>query len=293
MATRTNAGLDGDVQPSVRNDRILSVTRWVGRILVPALVVAALILYWFPDRTTELFAWTIRPTMTPILMGAGYGTGAYFFYRVATGDQWHRVAPVFPGIAVFTWFMALATVLHWENFNHDHVTFAIWVFLYAVAPVLVPAVWFVNRRTDPRRSVDAGARTPRAVLWISGVSGAVITVTSVLLFALPDLLITNWPWDVSPLTARILLGWFALFGVANLAVAFDSRWTAARILVQTQVIGFGLLLVGAARAWGDLDTSNPLTWGFLGGFALYVAALVALYYFMETRPVGENVSDAE
>ncbi len=281
--TRMARPFGGSHTRSVRDDRILPITRWVGRLLVPALVVAFVILYGFPDRTTELFAWTIRPNMTPILMGAGYGTGAYFFYRVATIDSWHRVAAVFPGIAVFTWFMGIATALHWANFNHSHVTFAIWAFLYAAAPLLVPAIWFFNRRTDPGEPDGTELRTPRAVLWASGASGVVITAIATVFFVFPELLMSHWPWSVSPLTARILLGWFALYGVVNLAIAFDPRWSAARILVQTQVIGFGLVLVGAVRAWSDFDASNPLTWGFVGGFALYLVALIALYYYMETR----------
>ena len=266
----------------IRDDRVLPATRWVGLLLVPALLVAAIILYGLPDRTTELFAWTIRPDMTPILMGAGYGTGAYFFYRVATLDSWHRVALVFPGIAVFTWFIAAATVVHWENFNHSHVTFAIWVFLYAAAPILVPVLWFFNRRTDPHEPTGT-VYTPDVVRWASGASGLAITATAFVLFFVPDVLMNYWPWTVSPLTSRILLGWFALFGVVNLAIALDARWSAVRLPVQTQLLGFGLLLLGAVRAWTDFDTTNPVTWAFVGGFVLYLTALSALYVTMERR----------
>jgi hypothetical protein len=110
-----------------------------------------------------------------------------------------------------------------------------------------------------------------------------MTAMAAVLFVVPGVLQAVWPWPVSPLTARILLGWFALFGVVNLGVAFDDRWSAARIPAQTEVIGFGLVLVGAVRAWDDFDVANPLTWGFVGGFALYVLAVVALYGYMETR----------
>lgn len=281
--TQTTRFFGIDARNAVPDDRILPVTRWVGRILVPVLVVASLILYGLPDRTGDLFAWAISPNMTPILMGAGYATGAYFFYRVATIENWHEVALVFPGIAVFTWFMAVATALHWANFNHAHVTFAIWVFLYIAAPLLVPAIWYLNRRTDPRDSVGTNQRLPNVAQWAFGASGTVITATAVLLFFVPEPLMNNWPWDASPLTARIMLGWFALFGVVNLAVALDSRWSAARIPIQTQLIGFGLLLGGVIRAWSDFDAGSPVTWAFIGGFILYLLALVALYALMERR----------
>ena len=161
--------------------------------------------------------------MTPIIMGAGYGAGVYFFYRVSTADRWHTVAPVFLGITTFTWAMAIATVLHWANFNHGHHTFVLWVILYAVTPVLVPGLWLLNRRTDSGTRSPESPDLPRPVRVVAGGLGVSVTASAILLFLLPELMIASWPWAVSPLTARILAGWFALFGVVNVAVAFDHR----------------------------------------------------------------------
>ena len=281
--TRLIRLIAGPEYGSVRDDRILPLTRWVGMIIAPVLLVAFLILYGVPDRTTELFAWTIRPDMTPLVMGAGYGTGVYFFYRVITIDEWHRVAHVFPGIAVFTWFMAIATLLHWENFNHDHVTFVFWTFLYIVSPFLIPGIWLLNRRTAPLQRAETGRHVPQAVRWIAMLSGIAITTTAVVLFFVPEVMIEAWPWTVSPLTTRILLGWFVLLGVVNLVVGFDPRWSAWRILVHSQIIGLALVLLGAVRAWGDFDAGNPYTWAVLFGMAVYLLGVLALYAILEYR----------
>lgn len=268
---------------SVRDDRVLPITRWVAIFIIPFLAAAFLVLYGLPARTTEFFAWTIQPEMTPIIMGAGYGAGVYFFYRVATINEWYKVAPVFLGIATFTWFMAIATVLHWENFNHSHHTFYLWVFLYAVTPVLIPAVWRLNRRTESGEVATGEDRLPRAVRLFGGGLGFVVTVSAVVLFVVPELMINSWPWTVSALTARILAGWFALFGVVNTVVVLDPRWSAARILVQSQIIGFALVLAGVPRVWDNFDPSNILTWGVLGGMMLYLISLLVLYIGMEYR----------
>jgi hypothetical protein len=271
------------IDTSVRDGHVLPLTRWVARFIIPFLAAAALVLYGVPGRTTELFAWTIRPDMTPLIMGAGYGAGVYFFYRVATVDAWHTVAPVFPGIATFTWLMAFATILHWGNFNHEHYTFVLWVFLYAVTPVLVPGLWALNRRTEPVSPSPPERQLPRAVRVLGGGLGAVITVSAVALFVAPGPMIEVWPWSVSPLTARILTGWFALLGVVNAVVVLDPRWSAARILVQSQLLGFALVLLGVVRAWGDFDPSNVLTWSFVGGMVLYLGTVLVLYVGMERR----------
>ncbi|WP_332897350.1 hypothetical protein [Haladaptatus sp. CMSO5] len=273
------SGRDGAVQ----DDRVFPSTRWIARVIIPFLAAAFLVLFGLPARTTEFFAWTIRPEMTPIIMGAGYGAGVYFFYRVSTVDTWHAVAPVFLGIAVFTWLMAIATVLHWENFNHNHFTFVLWVVLYAVTPVLIPVVWAHNRWTDTGELTAGEPTLPQAVRVLGGGLGLVVTASAVALFVIPELMIEVWPWTVSPFTARILAGWFALFGVVNVAVALDARWSAARILLQSQVLGFTLVLIGVLRAWDNFDTSNILTWGVVGGMVLYLGATLVLYLGMERR----------
>ena len=273
----------GEQPLSVRDDRILPLTRLIGAIIAPILFVAFVILYGFPGRTEQLFAWTIVPELTTLIMGAGYGTGVYFFYRVVTVREWHQVGLIFPGIAVFTWFMAAATALHWANFNHGHVTFVFWLVLYVISPVVVPGIWLLNRRTDPLKRIEDALETPRLIRQGAAVSGVLITVTAVVCFFFPALMIERWPWAVSPLTARILLGWFALFGVTNLAVSFDSRWSAARILAHSQIIGFSLVLVGVVRVWDNIDTGNPYTWPIVGGMAVYFLLVVVCYAVMERR----------
>jgi hypothetical protein len=80
-----------------------------------------------------------------------------------------------------------------------------------------------------------------------------------------------------------LAGWFALFGVVNGVVVLDPRWSAARILVHSQILGFTLVLIGVVRVWANFDPSNVLTWGVVGGMALYLFAILFLYIVMETR----------
>lgn len=271
-----------DDETAASDDRVLPLTRWIARLIIPILAVAFLILYGMPDRTTEFFAWTIQPEMTPLVMGAGYGVGAYFFYRVATVEEWHRVAAIFPGIATFTWFMAVATVLHWANFNHDHLTFVLWVVLYAITPLLIPAIWWMNRRTDPVTPADGAVLIPRRVRLLGGAIGIVTFVGAFGILLVPELLIGNWPWTVSPLTARILAGWFALFGVVNIVLGMDPRWSAAKIALQTQLGFVLLLLIGIPRAWDNFDPSSPLTWGVIGLLVAYLGSVVILYRNLES-----------
>src|SRR4026209_293132 len=61
---------------SSRDDRILPFTRVVAVIVTAILVTAWVVLFLWPEQTDRRFAWTVAPTMTPMLMGAGYGSAA-------------------------------------------------------------------------------------------------------------------------------------------------------------------------------------------------------------------------
>ncbi len=267
----------------MRDDRIFPETRIIGALIPPFLIVAFAILYLFPNDTDKLFAWTIKPAMTPLMMGGGYISGSYFFVRLVMGGRWSWYTLGFLPIAAFTWFMAGATILHWEKFNHEHVSFYAWLILYLVTPVLVPTVWYRNRVTDPGTLASGDVEVPRPVRIAALVVGIVLVSTAIFMFLLPETAATFWPWTVTPLTSRVIAGWFALPGVLGLMYATDERWGSWRIVLQSQMLGVALILLGAVRAWGDFKQDRPMTWGFVGGLGLLLLALFGLYFTMESR----------
>src|SRR5437016_10507934 len=91
MKERNN--LDAFLSPSglEHDDRILPETRWLAAVIIPFLVVAFVILYFWPNDTDKLFAWTIKTTMTPMMLAAAYLGGIYFFTRVIPAKQWNLV----------------------------------------------------------------------------------------------------------------------------------------------------------------------------------------------------------
>ena len=119
-------------------------TRVVGGALVLILAASSIGLYGWPGETERYFAWTIKPDLTPLLMGAGYASGIVFFFYVTRARSWLEVSFGFVGIAVFSTLMLIATVVHWDRFDHDHPVFFAWVLIYAVAPFLVSGLWLYN-----------------------------------------------------------------------------------------------------------------------------------------------------
>jgi hypothetical protein len=257
-------------------DRRIKIPRVISALLVPFLLSAGLILTLLPDRTEEFFAWTIQPTLTPLIMGAGYLSGAYFFFKATFKEDWQEVRLGFLPIAAFTWLSAIATILHWDRFNQTHFTFYAWVILYTITPVLVPAIWWMNH-TDPNLRISAKADISKTAAYILGAVGGLTLLTGLALFFIPDLLIPHWPWDLTPFTARVIGSWFVLPGLVDIAVAVNRRWRSARLVVESQLIGLALIMIGLLRGIGDLHLANPLTWGLIGGLCLLALGLLLMY----------------
>ena len=141
------------------------LTRGVAGFLVLILIDAAQLLAFYPDRTDTLWAWTIQPPLTAMLLGSVYVAGAYFFARVLFGAPWERVAAGFPPIIAFVWMAAIATALHLDRFHEDSLPFAAWAALYVVTPIGVPLLYLHNRRPiggpPLPRAMRIGARRGR------------------------------------------------------------------------------------------------------------------------------------
>jgi hypothetical protein len=274
-----------------RDDRVLTGTRVLGAVIVPFLLVAFALLYGFPDDTRHWFAWDVQPTITPLVMGAGYIAGAYFFVRVARATRWHRIQVGFLPVTAFTLCMAVGTFNHLDRFATRHVAFWIWVGLYVTTPVLVPLAWWRNRATDPRTPEPGEPALPRFVRPTLLIVGALQSAIALVLLLSPSTMIEHWPWTLTPLTAQTLGGWFALPGVTALMMGLDGRWSAIRITLESQLIGLGLILAGTARAWEDIDTGNALAYVFVAGIAGLFVALLALEWTMIARERTGTASD--
>lgn len=264
-----------------RDDGLMPATRALSAFIVPFLVVAFVVLYGYPRDTGRLFAWKINPPMTPMTLGAVYIGGAYFFVQAFRAKQWHTVKAGFVAVGTFASMLGVATIIHWDRFNHDHVAFWLWAGLYFTTPFLVWGVWLANRRREAPPG-PGDLLLPSAARGVMVATAGLAVVVAVFLYLLPERAIDMWPWTLTPLTSRVM-GAIFMLGVAGLGVVTDGRWSAARLMLQVQVFMLTLILVAALRAHADFDASNPLTWLLLGGFAAATVSAAALSVTMGRR----------
>ena len=258
-----------------RDDRVLPTTRWLSVLITPFLLVAFVLLYGFPGDTARLWAWTIRPSMTAMVLASAYLGGAWFFVRVLREPRWAAVGNGLLAVTAFATLLAFATVLHWDRFNHGHPAFWTWSALYAVAPFLVAGAWWLNRRTaaPPRADEPRLRGVARWGVAAFGIGGLALGATMVLA---PASVIPVWPWLLTPLTCRVIGAILVLAG-AVAGVVTDPRWVRLRLLVEVEVVMVTLMLVAAFRARGEFLPGRPLGWLLLAGAVVALSGSSVLW----------------
>jgi len=275
-----------DLEPAKtvkRDDRVLAPTRWVSIGIVPVLCAAFVVLFFFPTKTKDLWAWTIHPTMTAMMMGGGYLAGAWFFFRAATTTEGHRVLKGLLGTTVFTTLLLGATLSHWDKFNHGHVSFWAWLLLYVATPLLLPWLWFNNRKTDPATLGAGDVVVPDPVRAGIAVIGIGQLLFALVLLARPSLLISHWPWPLTPLTARVIAAFVAFPAVTWALFATDRRWSSFEIPMETATFGLALVLIATMRSADEFHGKAP---AYAALLVATLAGLVTLQVVMRRRVRG-------
>jgi hypothetical protein len=236
-----------------------------------------------PGGTEQHFAWTIQPPVTAMLLGSAYAGGIWFFVQVAVARRWHRVRHGFPAVLVFATLLAVATFVHWDRFHFGHISFITWVALYVTTPVLVLVAIILNLREDDRMPEEDDVAIPAPWRYVLALVGAAATITGLVLFLVPTLLIDAWAWDVTPLTARIVGAVLTLPGMVNVWMLWDDRWSAFRRVFQAQLVSLACILIAMAVRWSDLHWERPSAWLFAIGIVVSAIVYAVFYLSLERR----------
>ncbi|WP_309068865.1 hypothetical protein [Microbacterium sp.] len=271
---------------STRDDRVLRATRILSAVIIPFLVVASVLLVVLPTQTDVTFAWTIRPPLTAMLLGAAYVGGIWFFTVVCLARAWHLVWTGFPAVVVFATLLGIATLLHVDRFHAGHPSFIAWAALYATTPFAVLAVLLVNRRHDDGRPDAVDAVIPRAWAIALATVGGAASLTGLVLFTLPQLLIDVWGWALTPLTARVVGAVLTLPGAVGVWMLADRRWSSFRAIIAAQLASLAVMIAALAVRAQDVDWTRPAAWLFATAIVASAAGYVAFFLTMERRTSG-------
>jgi hypothetical protein len=270
-------------QTPARRGRVQPLTRigiWVLAILAAA---NGLFLYFVPAQAETHYAWSIKPPVNAAFIGAGFLAGTLATGLVlATATRWRTFSTLPIALWVLATSLFAATLIHHDRFKFDYAPTWVWTIVYAGVPIAVPYLVARQRRTaDAEPAADPKLRPIRI---LSAILGAGLLAGAIALFAAPVDLGQHWLWTLTPLLARAVAAWYALFGTMLLSCAIGMRRPADAIIPYATLGAWSLLLL-LLPVLHNQDVSGGGLW-----YAL-MAALLALsaYALSVGLPDRENL----
>ena len=245
--------------------RVLGLTRvgvWVLFVLAAA---NGLWLYLVPARAEFDYAWAIKPPINAAFIGAGFLAGT-----VATGlvlwkaTRWRSFSLLPPALWVLATSLFVATMIHHDRFKFDYAPTWVWTFVYGFVPLAIPVL--VYRQRAVREPL--GPRTITPLRIVNGVFGVGILIGAIALYVAPADLMEHWLWPLTPLLARAVASWYALFGTMLLTFAIGMREPREGLIGYATLFTWCVLLLLLPVLHPD-DVSGGVLW-----YVLMVALLV-------------------
>jgi len=231
-----------------------------------------------PADTKTNFAWPIQPVVMAAVLGGFYMTSAPLFLLPFFAKRWEMIRAMILPAALFSTVQLAATFLHWGKFSVGTLPFYVWFASYLLPPpIFVAAYWWHQRRASPARANSDDA-FPTWLQRLLVILGTLLTATATLVFLFPSLLISIFPWQLTPLTARSLSGWLIAVGTLLLSISRENDRTRARLASPMLILVLPALLLQMLRYADQVDWSNPVLWmglilfAIMGFCGLYLAS---------------------
>ena len=245
--------------------------KFVELFLVANAVAAVLSLLLAPG-SEEWFTWTIVPDASARLLAVMYANAVVLGVVAVRQPDWAHARVLVVLICVFALAATAMTFFHLDPFlAHPWLHLAYWLGGYAVLVASAPAVFVWQERREGGRLPVQVALT-RLQRGAGGAAGVAMGAAALALLVSPARFSDVWPWDVAPLTGRLLGVWLGAFAIAYAWALWDGDWLRVRPLyLAAPITGLLLALVPLAHG-GDLRPSAGDELAVYYALALLVAA---------------------
>jgi hypothetical protein len=241
-------------------------------LFLVANAVAAVISLVLAPGSEDWFTWTIVPDAGARTLAVMYANAMILGVLALRSPDWAHARVVFVLITVFAIAATVMTFFNLDPFlKHPWYHLAYWLGGYAVLVALAPPVLvWQERRHGGRLAVHAPlSRVARTTGTVAGLASAVAAVA---LLVDPAGVGDVWPWDIAPLTGRLVGVWFGAWAVAwGWALWDGDRERVRPLFVAAPITGLLLALVPLVDS-GDVRPDAGLELTVFYGLALLVAA---------------------
>lgn len=221
---------------------MLSITKgqkiFYGVICVAALLVAVLGLF-APEYLASIFTWMTLPPLHARFVGAIYLFGAVFMIGCLTAKTQAEVRGAIQMIGIWTGMLFIISILNLSLFDFKLLPVWIWFISYITYPIF--SIWMTVKQPKQTDTLS-GSSSPAWAKRFLFIQGIVIILLAVLLFFIPNLMTTLWPWKVTPELAQMYAGPLLSYGLGSLLFSRQETWLGIRSIIPA-MFAFSLTTV--------------------------------------------------
>jgi hypothetical protein len=266
--------------------RLLALTRAGIWILFVLALANGVFLYLVPSQAIDHYAWSIKPPVSAAFIGAGFLAGSLVTGLVlGVTRRWRSLQTLPPALWVLATTLLGATLIHHAKFKFGYPPTWLWLVVYAGVPLAVPVLVYRQRRTsESRPATDPGLR---ATKLLSAVVGGLLLAGAAALYAAPVAVGKHWPWLLTPLLARVVAGWYALFGTMLVSCAVGLRHASEAVLPYVTLAAWCVLLLALPLLHpDDVHTGTTSFWLWTAGMVVLLA--LALHALSRALPAARR-----
>lgn len=236
-------------------------------------VAALLSIGRFPAETATRWAWPIEPVVTAAVLAGFYVALTPVVILALVARRWEMVRVVVPAATAFTFLELVATFLHWDRFSVGTLPFYVWFASYLLPPPIFVAMYIWQQRRAAPMSHERPL--PRALRGLLLVLGGLLAAEAVVAFVFPAWFMSSFPWQLTPLTTRVLCGWLIAVGTVMVTIAVENHRDRVRLATPFLILVLPALGVQVARFSDQVDLSHFRIW--LGLLLFGVVSACGLY----------------
>jgi hypothetical protein len=224
-------------------------------LFLAANAIAAVISLTLAPGSEDWFTWTVVPDAGARLLAVMYANALVLSIVALRQPDWAHARVI---VVLITVFAVAATVMTFFNLTpfraHPWYHLAYWLTGYAVLVATAPIVLFWQERVNGGRlPVEVPLSTVQRLT--GAVAGIAMAVASLALLIDPVGFSDIWPWDVAPLTGRLVGVWLGAFATAYFWALWDGDWRRVRPLYLAAPITGALLALVPIVGSGDVRPS--------------------------------------
>lgn len=240
-------------------------------IICAAALLVAVVGSFLPLVLADMLSWLELPPLHARFVGALYFYGAIFMLGCLRAHYQAEVRYALMMIAIWTGLLFVISIMSLAAFDFTRIPVWVWFASYSIYPIIAIILTWRDRHT---MSVELPG--PRLANWAYLtliVQGIVVGLLALALLLLPGLMLTVWPWKITPLLAQTYGGPLLAYSVGSILFARRHTWLAVRAVVPAMLVFTGGVLVASLIHRGLFSATDIADWIWFVGFATMTVLL--------------------